>query len=91
MMENILPLTLAQAKKAWRIISIGVEKKQIPSENESQNQKVYSQLAHLGMLPGTEVRLLRNAKRGPLMLESKGARMALGRELASVIMVQAIL
>ena len=44
-------------------------------------------LASLGFLPGVAVRMLRNAKRGPLLVLARHTRVALGREIASGIVV----
>lgn len=44
-------------------------------------------LASLGFLPGVAVRMLRNAKRGPLLVLARHTRVALGRGIASGIVV----
>ena len=44
-------------------------------------------LASLGFLPGVAVRMLRNAKRGPLLVLARHTRVALGREIALGIVV----
>ena len=44
-------------------------------------------LASLGFLPGVAVQMLRNAKRGPLLVLARHTRVALGREIAAGIVV----
>lgn len=47
-----------------------------------------ARLASLGITPGVRIRVLRNAG-GPLLLEVRGSRLALGRGIASKILVTA--
>jgi ferrous iron transport protein A len=49
-----------------------------------------SRLAALGIIPGTVVTVLGNAGAGPVILEARGGRLALGRGQAARIVVQAI-
>ena len=44
-------------------------------------------LIALGLTPGSEVRVLQNRGRGPLIIEAHGARIALGRKQADRVMV----
>lgn len=44
-------------------------------------------LAALGLIPGTLVTLLTNVGKGPVILEVRGARLALGRGQAEKILV----
>ena len=46
-----------------------------------------TRLAALGLLPGTVVTILRRQGRGPLVLEVRGSRVALGRAVARHIQV----
>ncbi|MDD4891731.1 MAG: FeoA family protein [Phycisphaerae bacterium] len=45
-------------------------------------------LADLGLLPGHNVRMIRPSRGGPILVEVKGSRLALGHHLASKIMVR---
>ncbi len=44
-------------------------------------------LAAMGLLPGTPLTVMRAAARGPVVVAVRGARLALGRGLASAVMV----
>ncbi|HRR81694.1 MAG TPA: FeoA family protein [Planctomycetota bacterium] len=41
-----------------------------------------SRLAAMGLVPGVEVRMMRNSGHGPAVVEVKGTRLALGRGMA---------
>jgi len=45
-------------------------------------------LAALGILPGTELVLLRDATAGPLIVEVRGSRFILGRGMAQRVLVE---
>lgn len=45
-------------------------------------------LISLGLTPGSEVRVLQNRGRGPLIIEVHGARLALGRGQAAWVAVE---
>ncbi|MDD5448877.1 MAG: FeoA family protein [Actinomycetota bacterium] len=45
-------------------------------------------LADMGLMPGTRVRLVQKQERGPVLIELKGSRLALGRGMAHKIMVE---
>lgn len=47
-----------------------------------------SRLAALGIIPGTVLTVLGNAGAGPVILEARGSRLALGRGQAARIMVR---
>lgn len=49
-----------------------------------------SRLSAMGLVPGVEVRVLRNRGRGPALVEVKGTRLALGRGMATRILVKPI-
>lgn len=48
-------------------------------------------LIALGLIPGAEVRVLQNWRRGPLIVEVHGARLALGRGQAARVSVEPML
>jgi ferrous iron transport protein A len=45
-------------------------------------------LADLGLTPGTQVRMINNARPGPVVLEVRGSRLALGQGVAAKIIVR---
>ena len=49
-----------------------------------------SRLADLGISPGTEVRMVTNLKKGPVLVEVRGSRYTLGRGLAEKVRVEAL-
>jgi len=51
---------------------------------------VVGRLAALGIIPGTVVTVLSNAGIGPVILEARGSRLALGRGQAARIIVRVI-
>ncbi len=53
-------------------------------------QGLVSRLAALGIIPGTVVTVLGNAGAGPVILEARGSRLALGRGQAARIVVRVV-
>lgn len=51
-------------------------------------QMVNNRLASLGFTPGVTLKMLQNFKRGPLIVNVRGARVALGRAEANKIIVE---
>lgn len=51
---------------------------------------VVVRLSSLGILPGQRIRLHRNEGHGPLLVEVKGSRFALGRGVCSKILVDGV-
>jgi ferrous iron transport protein A len=49
-----------------------------------------TRLAAFGIIPGTVVTVLGNAGAGPVILEARGSRLALGRGQAARIVVQVV-
>jgi Fe2+ transport system protein FeoA len=49
---------------------------------------IVCRLASLGFTPGAEVTMIQNFGRGPLIVEVRGARIALGRREAARVWVQ---
>jgi ferrous iron transport protein A len=49
-----------------------------------------SRLAALGLIPGTVVTVLGNAGAGPVIIEARGGRLALGRGQAARIIVRVV-
>ena len=49
-----------------------------------------SRLAHLGLMPGHALRMVRPSRFGPVLVDVKGSRLALGQGLARKISVRQI-
>lgn len=47
-----------------------------------------AKLAPLGLLPGTEIEVIRNSAFGPLVVAVRGSRLVLGRGMAHQILVR---
>lgn len=47
-----------------------------------------ARLASMGLLPGVELKMIRNPFRGPLIVSVKGTQLMLGRGVARKIMVR---
>ena len=45
-------------------------------------------LTHLGFIPNTPIKIIRRGWGGPVLIEIKGSRLALGRGLASKVIVK---
>ena len=48
----------------------------------------HQRLAEMGLLPGEKIRIINNAGVGPVMLNVKGSKLALGHGLAQKIVVK---
>jgi ferrous iron transport protein A len=46
-----------------------------------------SRLASMGLIPGEEIKVVRNSATGPFIVVVKGSRLVLGRGMANKIMV----
>jgi len=51
-------------------------------------QEVRGRLAALGLLPGTELEVVRNSGHGPFVVAIKGSRVVIGRGMAARIEVE---
>ncbi|MBF0407860.1 MAG: ferrous iron transport protein A [Candidatus Riflebacteria bacterium] len=70
-----MPLTVVEAGKKVRIISV------------MGNHGIQGRLAAMGMIPGTEIEVLRKTNHGPLIIDVKGSRLMLGHSTALSVMV----
>jgi len=73
-----MPLTCAGADQEVRIASLAA------------GSGARQRLADLGLLTGTRLRVIRPSGGGPMLIELRGSRFALGRGLAAKIMIQMI-
>ena len=73
-----MPLCMAGTGEAVRVVGIwargGLARK----------------LADMGMVPGAEIRLVNRQGVGPVLVDLKGSRLALGRGMAMKIMVEEV-
>jgi DtxR family transcriptional regulator, Mn-dependent transcriptional regulator len=53
----------------------------------SKEPETISRLCSLGLIPGLTVRVLRSIAKGPLVIETKGTQIALGRDVAESLIV----
>ena len=75
--DNTIPLTQVAPGQAARFVEI------------SAGRSLTHRLAEMGMTPGVEMEVLQNHG-GPLLLIVRGTRLALGRGMASKIMVRRV-
>ncbi|MCD6358475.1 MAG: ferrous iron transport protein A [Dehalococcoidia bacterium] len=70
-----MPLTMASYGKPVTVVNIragfGLQKR----------------LSDMGLLPGTKIRIVNSQRAGPVLIDLKGTRLALGRGAAQKIMV----
>lgn len=75
--NGALPLTMAAPGQAVRLVKI------------LAGRDLVHRLAELGLTPGVELRVLRDAG-GPLLLAVRDARLALGRGMAAKVIVKPV-
>ncbi|MCS7286569.1 MAG: ferrous iron transport protein A [Anaerolineae bacterium] len=51
-------------------------------------RNIVTRMVTLGVIPGTEIEMVRNPKHGPLIIKVKGSYIALGQVEAAKILVQ---
>jgi len=73
-----MPLCMAGSYEAVRVVKVraggGLQRK----------------LADMGLTPGTEIKLINNQGAGPVLIDLKGTRLALGRGMAMKILVEEV-
>ena len=75
MVERAMPLAMASPGEVVRVAGIRA------------GWGLTRRLADMGLLPGTEVRVISSQRPGPVLVEVKGSRLALGHGMAQRIMV----
>ncbi|MCK9275849.1 MAG: ferrous iron transport protein A [Syntrophales bacterium] len=70
-----MPLTIVKQGKRVRLVSV------------EAGRDLKSRLAAMGLIPGAEIDVLRNANHGPFIISVLGSRIMLGRGMAMKIMV----
>lgn len=90
MAENKLLSPIAPSMSAFPL-SHAVEGQRVHVMHIGGGRRVRRRLAEMGLLPGSEIRVLRSYRSGPLVvLVRQDTRLVLGRGVADKIMVQAI-
>ncbi|ARN56807.1 FeoA family protein [Sedimentisphaera salicampi] len=56
----------------------------------SSGHRLQRRLSEMGVVPGTAIKVLQNSSAGPLLLEIKGTKTALGRGASDAIIVREI-
>ena len=75
--KNRIPLTEAPKRKVIRLISI------------SGNRGITQRLAELGLTLGTKIKIIQDSG-GPLIIEVRNSKIALGRGMAEKLIVELI-
>ena len=70
-----MPLTIVQPGRRVRLVAV------------KAGHGLRGRLAAMGLVPGTEIQVLRNSMQGPFLIEVKGSRLMLGRGMARKIIV----
>jgi len=76
MADSTFPLTMASHGEVVKIVAIRA------------GWGLTRRLADMGVLPGTTVKVVRGHMPGPVVVEVKGSRLALGHGMAHKIMVE---
>ncbi len=72
----MIPLAIAPEGEILKIISV------------RGGRGVMQRLADLGLIPGTTIKIIKSMSNGPLLLEVKGSRIALGRGISMKLFVE---
>ena len=72
----MIPLAMASEGEIVKIISV------------RGGRSVMQRLADLGLIPGTSIKIIKSMGNGPLLLEVKGSRIALGRGISMKLFVE---
>ena len=72
----MIPLAMAPEGKILRIVGI------------RGGRGIMQRLMELGLVPGSTIRVVKSTGRGPILLEVKGSRIALGRGISMKLLVE---
>jgi len=75
MAQPLMPLTMATPGEAVSVVNVRA------------GRGLARKLADMGLLPGTKIRVVNSMKPGPLIIDLRGSRLALGYGMAQKIMV----
>ena len=71
-----MPLTMAKSGELVRFVAVRA------------SQELKRRLAALGLIPGSQLRVISHSLKGPFIISIKGSRIMLGRGTAQKIMVE---
>lgn len=71
-----MPLSTVKTGKNVRLIAI------------NGGNKIKNRLFAMGLIPGSQIEVVRNISKGPFLLSVKGSRIMLGRGMARKIVVE---
>ena len=74
--KNLIPLNYAQVNFRVRIVSI------------EGGYGIRQRLYEMGLTPGTEIIVISNNGRGPILVSTRGITLAIGRGVARKILVE---
>lgn len=75
---KVLPLSMALPGDCVRLTAI------------KTGHGLQQRLADMGLLPGSEVRVLQSHPSGPILIEVKGSRLVIGHGMSSKILVEVV-
>ncbi len=70
-----MPLTVVKTGSRVRLVAV------------EAGHGLQGRLAAMGLVPGVEIKVLRNSAHGPFLIEVKGSRIMLGRGMAQKLIV----
>jgi len=73
-----MEFSLLQAKENEKLVVVSI----------MGGRMATKRLADMGLVPGTKIKVLRKAPFGPIEIEVKGTKLALGRGLATKVFVK---
>jgi ferrous iron transport protein A len=76
-METAITRPLSQVKEGQTVSIVAID----------GGRELRSRLTAMGLLPNTLIRVIRNGKSGPFVINVKNSKMALGRGVVDKIMV----
>jgi len=76
MMNSCLPLAMVGTGEVITVVGVNA------------GRGLTKRLADMGLVPGTKLRIVNSQISGPVIVEVRGSRLALGRGIAQKIMVE---
>ncbi|MBA7596292.1 hypothetical protein ES703_03262 [subsurface metagenome] len=78
MAEPLMPLAMARPGEVVSVVDIRA------------GRGLTRRLADMGLLPGTKIRVVNSMRPGPIIIDLRGSRLALGYGIAQKIMVTGV-
>ena len=76
--SGVIPLGMAPEGVALRVVGV------------SAGRSAMRRLAELGLVVGSDIRIIKSSGSGPVLLEVKGSRIALGRGISMKLFVEVL-